>query len=155
MGADIQIVTARASHVRPIAARMRQADVDEVQASSGRSALVALAFSYRKSSFARTVLVNGQPEMMFGVGDLNVLAGVGAPWLLGTDAVERNFRVFLRGSIDWRNQLLARYSVMRNLVDDRNVVSKRWLQWLGFRLLDPIEYRGHTFRIFEMRAGDV
>lgn len=93
--------------------------------------------------------------MMFGVGDINVLAGVGAPWLLGTDAVDLNFRRFLRGSIDWRNQLLARYAIMRNLVDDRNVVSKRWLQWLGFRLLDPIELRGHTFRLFELRAGDV
>lgn len=134
---------------------MRRADVDEVQAACGRSALVALAFSYRKSAFARTVLVDGQPEMMFGVGDLNVLAGIGAPWLLGSDAVEIHFRRFLRGSLEWRNQLLGRYAILRNVVDDRNSVSKRWLQWLGFRLLDPIEIRGQAFRVFELRAGDV
>lgn len=155
MAVDIQIIRAKPSHIRTIAARMRTADREEVLAASGRSPLAALAYSFRKSSCCWTAVIDGRPELMWGVGDINILAGVGAPWLLGTDAVEENFRVFLRVSSNWPAQLLQRYSVLRNFVDARNTVSVRWLEWLGFQLLDPVEFRGHQFRLFEMRATDV
>lgn len=134
---------------------MRAADRDEVLAASGRSPAGALAFSLRKSSCAWTAVIDGRPEVMFGAADLNVLAGIGAPWLLGTAAVDRHYVAFLRRSVWWRDQLLRRYPVMRNVVDDRNTVSKRWLQWLGFSLSKPVTLNGHMFRLFELRSGDV
>ena len=155
MAANIQIVPAKASHIRPIASGMRAADREEVFAASGRSPAAALAYSYRKSTYCWTALFDGRPEIMWGIGDINILTGVGAPWLLGTDAVEKNFRAFLRISNGWPAQLLRRYSVLRNFVDVRNEVSIRWLEWLGFRLLDPFEFRGYEFRLFEMEAADV
>ncbi|MFZ5692456.1 MAG: hypothetical protein ACOY5F_14500 [Pseudomonadota bacterium] len=134
---------------------MRQADRDEIAAGSGKSPREALAFSLRKSAQAWTAIIDGRPEVMFGVADLNILAGVGAPWLLGTDAIDLHFRQFLRRSVSWRDQLLGRYPVLRNFVDDRNVVSIRWLRWLGFKFSDPIMFRGHPFRAFELRSSDV
>lgn len=134
---------------------MRQADRDEVYAASGRSPSDALIFSLRKSSHAWTAVIDGVPEVMFGVGDINILAGIGAPWLLGTDAVERHYVAFLRRSVGFRDQLLRRYPTMRNFVDVRNRASIRWLRWLGFTLSDPVEYRGHEFRQFELRSDDV
>ena len=135
---------------------MRQADSDEVLASSGKTPFEALVFSLRKSSFAYTALVDGRPEVMFGCGDINVLAEMGAPWLLGTDAVDANYVAFLRMSKKWKRELLGRYQVLRNVVDDRNVVSKRWLSWLGFRLGDPFALKnGHIFRLFELDAANV
>ena len=148
----IEIVPARALHVREVAGRMREADRLEVIAATGRGELSALAASYRQSRFRWTALVDGRPEAMFGVGDLNVLTATGIPWMLATDAVERNRREFLRLSVDWRGQLLARYDVLRNVVDCRNTVSIRWLRWLGFRFSDPFKIRGHEFLMFEMRA---
>jgi len=155
LAVDLKIIPARAAHIRTIARRMRQADVDEVFATSGRKPASAMVFSLRKSSHAWTAVINGRPELMFGVGDLNILAGVGAPWLLGTDAVEQHYILFLRNSVDFRDQLLRRYPVMRNFVDDRNKVSKRWLTWLGATISDPIELNGHAFRMFELRSADV
>lgn len=149
----LAFVPAAPDHVAPIADRMRPADVAEVAAMSGRSPDDALAFSLGKSSFAWTAMLDGQPEVMFGVGDINILARTGSPWLLGTDAVEREYRMFLRQSRDWSEQLFERYDLLRNFVDDRNEVSKRWLQWLGFTLLDPIPIgrNGEMFRLFELR----
>lgn len=92
---------------------------------------------------------------MFGVGSINVLAGVVAPWLLGTDAATESPRQFMRMSRDFKAQLLVRYPVMRNFVDDRNVVSIRWLRWLGASFSDPIDVRGYQFRLFELRAENV
>jgi hypothetical protein len=146
LGVDIRVVPAEPRHIRTIAKRMRRADVEEILAASGKTPVQALA---------HTALINGRPEMMFGVGDLNILAGVGAPWLLGTDEVVRHQTAFLRGSRDWLDQLLQRYSVLRNFVDDRNKVSIRWLKWLGFSLLDPVDMGGHAFRLFELRSPDV
>lgn len=140
-------------HVAPIAARMRPADVAEVKAISGRSPHDALMFSLRRSAVSWTALFDGRPEVMFGIGDLNILARVGSPWLLGTDVVETEYRQFLRASRDWSEQLFADYDLLRNFVDDRNEVSKRWLKWLGFTLLDPmpIGRNGEAFRLFELR----
>jgi len=132
---------------------MRAADVDEVMAASGRTPHEALEISLRKSAIAWTALIDGRPEIMFGAGDLNVLTLTAAPWLLGTDAVAQNYRAFLRGSLDWRDQLLGRYAVLRNVVDDRNEISKRWLRWMGFELSEPaaLGVNGEMFRLFELR----
>lgn len=153
--AVIEIVPARASHLRRIAAVMRQADLDEVQAATGRPVLAVLSASYRRSSMCMVALVDGQPEVIFGAGDLNILTGTGAPWLLGSDAVVTHRREFLRRSVHWRDQLLKRYAILKNVVDARNAVAIRWLRWLGFRFGDPFCHRGHEFMLFEMRAEDV
>lgn len=152
--ADIQIVPSRASHLRRLAAVMRQADKDEVMAASGRSPLWCLMQSYRKSAICMTVLIDGEPEMIFGAGDLSVLTGLGAPWLLASDRAVSCRAEFLRGSIRWRDQLLQRYSVLRNIVDCRNKAAIRWLRWLGFRFSEPFRHRDHDFMMFELRAGE-
>lgn len=152
MERSVQIIPARPEHIEPIARRMRQADRDEVFAASGKTATEALEYSLEKSAHSWTAIVDGVPEAMFGVGDLNILAGVGAPWLLGTDAVEENVKLFLRLSRDFKAQLLSRYPVLRNFVDDRNTASVRWLRWLGASMSDPVDIRGYQFRLFELRA---
>ncbi|EJZ17398.1 hypothetical protein NE852_12855 [Rhizobium sp. Pop5] len=155
MAAEIRVLPVRALDVREVARRMRQADRDEVWKASGMSPVRALSYSLRKSSAAWTVFIDGRAEVIFGVGAINILAGVGAPWLLGTDAIERHAAGFLRGSIEWRDQLLRHYPILRNLVDADNRVSLRWLRWLGFSIFDPVSLRGHEFRPFELRCFDV
>ena len=153
MAADLSIIPAEFHHIAPIAIHMRQADRDEVAASSGRSPFEAIAYSLDRSTVARTVLIDGVPAGMFGCGDLSVLTRSGAPWLLGTDDLALAPLAFLRASIDWRDKLFERYDSLRNLVDDRNTASIRWLQWLGFRFSDPIPVgkAGLPFRLFELR----
>lgn len=148
----IEIVPARPSHLRRIAAVMRQADRDEIMAASGRSPLSALSFSFRNSRMCWVALVDGKPEVIFGAGDVNFLGGLGAPWLLGSEAVWKHRREFMRMSGHWRDQLLERYSILRNVVDCRNTASIRWLGWLGFRFSPPFDLRGNPFMLFEMRA---
>lgn len=150
---SITIIPAGMYHVASIAARMRAEDVAEVWASSRSTPRGALMRSLGQSSEAWTALIDGQPEVMFGVMDLNILTAMGAPWLLGTDAVVTHNRQFLRRSVWWREKLFERYDSLRNLVHDDNVVSKRWLKWLGFTLYDPMPLGkdGEAFRLFEMR----
>lgn len=149
----VTIVPAGMDHISSIAARMREADRVEVWAASRSTPHSSLMTSLQHSRWAMTALVDGRPEVMWGVADLNILTGTGAPWLLGTDAVERHYRLFLRHSIQWKEKLSEQYQVLMNFVHDENEVSKRWLKWLGFTLHEPFEMGrdGELFRMFEMR----
>jgi hypothetical protein len=151
------IITPTEEHIASIAPRMRDADVEEVRAASGRSPDNALRHSLQMSEIAWTVTFDGMPELMFGCGTVDILNNIGAPWLLGTDAVERNRRHFLGGSRYWIQQMQNRWQLLRNVVDDRNAASKRWLAWLGFTLKDPepYGYERLPFRVFEMKVPHV
>lgn len=149
----IAIIPADISHAATIAERMRDEDVAEVWASSRSTPLDAITHSLSQSVEAWTATVDGRPEVIFGVADVNILTAMGAPWLLGTDAVVKHNRQFLRRSIWWREKLFSNYETLRNFVHEDNVVSKRWLEWLGFTLFDPmpIGSSGEKFRLFELR----
>lgn len=153
LGPDPRVVFAKAKHVGPVAENMRRADVEEIKAASGKSPREALEFSLDRSNEAYTILFDGEPAAMFGVGWVNIINGIGAPWLLGTDAIEANYRHFLRGSKWWIAQLTNRYDVLCNVVDDRNTVSKRWLRFLGFEFSEPfiLGVERRPFRKFELR----
>lgn len=149
MTVDFKIVPAHSSHIPSVAQRMRQADRDEIAAASGRLPAAVLEFSLENSTAAWTAIINGRPEVMFGVATFPGCENTGAPWLLGTDAVERYNHIFLRRSLEWLDQLFERYAVLRGLIHEGNSAGLRWLQWLGFRLSDPVSIRGHSFRAFE------
>lgn len=152
-GVDIQFVPARGKHVKTIGKRMRAADVAECKAMAGLSPRDGLRRSMMRSQ-AWTVLVNGRPEMMFGVSDLNVLTGIGSVWMLATDEVDKHPRELLRLSPEWVRKLFARYSVLRNVVSIDNAASIRWLKWLGATFSDPIDVGGKPFVLFELRKTD-
>ncbi len=88
---------------------------------------------------------------MFGTSDLNVLAGVGSVWLLGTDEVDKHPREFLKFSAEWRRKLFDRYEVLRNVVDTKNTSSIRWLRWMGAEFSMTLDIRGREFVLFELR----
>lgn len=151
----ITIIETKDWHLPLVASSMRQADIDEIYAASGRGPLSALRFSVESSSKSWSIMIEGKPEGIFGIGMVNVLAGIGAPWLLGTDVLTRHTREFLRKSIACRDYMLYLHPHLRNFVDTRNHVSVRWLKWLGFTFSSVIDINGQKFRMFEMRSSDV
>ena len=94
---------------------------------------------------------------MFGCGTVDILSGTGAPWLLGSNAIERHYRHFLRGSLFWVGKMRAEYRLLRNVVAADNAISVRWLEWLGFDLSEPVPYgyERRPFRVFEMKGDHV
>lgn len=151
----VEIREATVDDIPALAAGMRQADRDEVEASHGHNAEEALTSSFAWSSRAWTGLINGEPVCMFGVGPISVLAGRGAPWMLGTTLVERWPRTFLRRCRPCVAAMLAVYPWLENYVDERNTLSQKWLAWLGFTLAaEPVTLtNGARFRHFEMKGA--
>jgi len=141
---------ASADDIPVIAAAMRAADRAEVSASHGHTPEQALTSSLACSTEAWTGLIDDVPVCMFGVGPISILAGRGAPWMLGTDTIERWPRTFLRHCRPCVAAMLAVYPFLENYVDDRNEKSKQWLRWLGFTLAEtPVTLpNGVAFRHF-------
>lgn len=121
-----------------LAPRMRKQDMDEVRASHGHSPVEALLSSLNCSEEAFSIIHNDQVIGMFGVAP--IVNRLGTPWLLASDELPQVSREFLPESRKWIESLAPRYDVLINYVHHKNTVSKRWLKWLGFNLLNERTY---------------
>lgn len=121
------------AHIPAIAANMRDADRIEVWVSHRHAPAQALASSLKRSEMAWTCLVDGVPAFMWGVARLgSLISRKGSPWLLGTPAIHRTSREFLRQCPAYVERMQARFPRLENFVHARNRLSVRWLRWLGF-----------------------
>lgn len=154
--AKIDIIEANIAHADYIAEHLRDEDVFELQA-SGSSPHKALTDGLRRSVWAKTVIVDDKPCLMFGVAPLSALTGMGTPWLLGTAAICKIRRTFIRQCRGYVDDMLRSFPVLVNYVDERNTTSIRWLKWLGFELQPavPAGVNGEMFHRFEMREASV
>lgn len=156
MSARIEIVPATIGHAHTLAPVMRLADRLEAEAALGLSPLDGLKRSLASSVEAWAGMADGELVCIFGLSYLNVLAGEGCPWLLGSDLVERHSRAFLRRNKVMVAHWLEVFPVLRNHVDARHTVAVRWLRWLKFTILPPVPYGPLRlpFHPFEMRSAD-
>lgn len=145
----LTFVPAKAAHIRAIAGKMRDIDVATSLASGDASALAGLTRTFRKSSMRITALLDGVPVIMFGVEDINVLGGVGAPWIVPTFDADACTVAFVRFSRPWFSQLSARYSILRGVADRENHRAIRWLSWLGFSFVASFSAGGRDFLLIE------
>lgn len=134
------VIPAQPGHVMDFAPTVRDADRQEIEVAAGISPEQALRLSLLRSTEAWSGTVDGQVACMFGVGPISLLGGIGCPWLIAGELVQRHAVAFLR-----RNKaMVAGWSQMfpelRNAVDVRNTVAIRWLRWLGFTILPPAPY---------------
>lgn len=136
----VEIVPATQQHIDQLIPHVRQCDIDEFQASNGWTARQVLECGLKISTVVCAGLINGEVVAVFGVAPASMIGGVGWPWLVGTDALARNQKVFLRRCRHIVSAMLAIYPRLENYVDARNHVAKAWLHWLGFRIDEPAAY---------------
>lgn len=140
--------------VEHVAAHMREADVDEVWASSASRPLEAVARSVENSEKVWTLVYGDEPVAIFGVVRKSYLSNVGVPWLLGTSKIVDHVPAFLRLSKVYIPIMADGYARLENYVDFRNKLSIRWLQWMGFSIghLVPSLVLGVKFHRFYMET---
>ncbi len=137
---------------------MRAPDREEIAAAVGMGPIRALADSLNRSVAAWTGLVDdSRPVCMFGVTPVDILAGVGSPWLLGTEDLPKCAVTFLKLNKSYVAKMLKLFPRLENYVDVRNVLSIRWLKWLGFKFdPEPVPYGiwGLPFLRFQMEKRE-
>lgn len=150
--AKVTIVPAEWDHLFHISNHMRRADIDEC-AAVGLGPFHALALSFEQSVEAWTALVGDKPACMLGVAPLDVLGGVGSPWLLGTDELKHRGLTLSKLTRPYLDKMLELFPVLVNYVDARQRAIT-WLKWIGFKFdPNPVPYGPFKkpFYRFEMR----
>jgi len=142
--------------IEPIAANARQADRDEIEEGCGQTITSALTIGLRSSVASSVIAWNDTPLAAFGDVSYSPGAGIGVPWLVSTNAIERHPRAFLRICQPLVAQMMERHQTLINYVDARNTAAIRWLEWLGFSMGSPTPYGPNQllFRQFQMTRGN-
>lgn len=149
----VVIRAAVAEDVEYLKDKLRAKDVDELWAAHRHRPGEALDCAFRGSSLIWTIERKGRPVAMFGVAPVEERVDYGCVWLLASDELEKIKTTFLRASRAFINEMLGKYPVLFNQVDNRNKVSIEWLKWCGAAMALPAPYGpdGHLFRYFEIR----
>lgn len=151
---NVEITDSVEAHAKHIGARLRLHDRLEMEA-LGKDPAQSVIDSYHYPGRCWTVIIDGEPAIMFGVSSPSVMSDLGIPWLLGTDAVERVSRRFIRDSQLWVEELMEGKAILKNIVDARNLRSIAWLKLLGFTIEEPkpLGVNGELFHPFYKRAA--
>jgi hypothetical protein len=128
---DIEIRPAQDLDSIYLARNLRKADRQEVYSAYGWGPLEAVECSRQASRACFVVLYKGDPALIFGVSDILSDPGHGCIWMLGTDAVDKFRKRFVRYSREYLKELCVGYDSVYNYVDERHTESIRWLRSIG------------------------
>jgi len=148
----IEIRDVEPGDIDMLVANMRDHDIQEVNAATRMGIENAVKTSVNLSTYSKTGLVNDELVCMWGVCPISLLSSSGSPWMLGTDLIKKKQRIFLRRSKPWLDDIRKDYRYLENFVDERNVMSIKWLKWLGFEMdeAEPYGIHGEPFHKFTM-----
>lgn len=124
----LRIYEAQRHSIEHLAANLRQEDIDEIEANSGKSPYEAISEGIKHSEHS-WVIWSVEPLMTFGV------MHDGRIWAVGSDLIKKHWRPFLRHSRTVIERLQSHYPILHNTVDARNKVHIRWLKWLDFKFI--------------------
>lgn len=124
-----------------IAPHLRDADKNEITASSGPYHEKAILYSILSSEAWTVCLPDGTPICIFGVGDDT--QGGGIPWMIGTDEMTKYRKPLIKDARKWVLKKLEDFPVLWNYVDSRNRVHIKWLHHIGFTVSAIPEYIGY------------
>lgn len=135
-------------------ANLRPADFAECLAYGHADLAASLESCVRRSLLCWTAFIDGELAAILGVTPVNVLTGMGSPWMLGTPVLEQHQRVLVRRTPEYIAKMLKAFPHLVNFVHAKNTTSVRWLRRLGFTLhaAQPFGPLGEPFHPFEMRA---
>lgn len=111
--------------------QLRQADVNEVAAATGKAPEDALRESIDNSISCFVILHEGEVIAVFGLSEGD---GWVTPWMLATDNLVKHKRELLPVSRAVVSEWSKDHYVLFNHVDSRNTSAILWLRWLGFHV---------------------
>lgn len=132
-----------------LALDLRPEDQAEVRAMTGREPLESLLHGVQHSDVPLAIEDDdGSTIGLFGVVTVQQTPRVGTVWLLASPKLLKHWRRLVRESKRWIDSFQQNYDVLFNLVDERNIVHIRWIQWCGFTFVNRHSALGPEQRPF-------
>ncbi len=135
-----------------MASEIRTCDAREAEAVTGTSVEEALWMSV---SVCENALFAMRGMEMLGLFGCRETDDGGMPWFIGTEAFDHHPKSAHQFAIHTLGAWKLQHSSLYNWVYGENVVAHKWLEHLGFTLMDPAPYgaRGEDFRFFHWRLN--
>lgn len=151
----VHVLKADEASLLQVAEHMRQEDIQEIEAATGRTPQESLLLSLSLPGEVYVAYLgevslsrSRRPFAAFGCSD-------GIVWLLCTDEVYKakvsTFREAKRYIKGW----LEQYGVLQNFADCRNTLHLSWINALGFTFGQKVNHRGFLFQHFFMEKSHV
>ena len=139
-----------------LAPKMRKADREEIKAAHNSTPLNALLFPFTQLKHKTFTIIGTEKEDvigMFGVVPCET-KDYGIAWLLSSEELLNHTRQFLRECPKWVNEMSKDYKYLYNYVDERNIVAIKWLQFLGFKVIETLPY-GYEKKNFKLMLKEI
>lgn len=140
--------------VAACAANLRADDVAELEAAGLTDIVAVMDAALPACLWAELALWRDQPIAMFGV---RALPGgeVGVPWMISTETIDTAERAAVaRAGARAVRRMQADFEILTNMVHASNATAIRFIEWLGFTVLDDLSGPGKQFRQFFWRRDD-
>ena len=111
--------------------RLKRADAREVAAFSVLDTPEVISQAMKDSVYVWAI---SDDKEVVGVCGLSEGGGWGIPWLLTSESINKQKKLFARLSKQALEQFLELYPNLCNFVDYRHKTTLRWLRWLGFKI---------------------
>lgn len=134
---------------------LRASDLAECRAyGRGGATAAGVASNVNRSALCWSGFVDGDLAAILGVAPINMLTGIGSPWMLGTPVLDAHQRILVRKTPEYIARMLKAFPHLVNFVHAHNTTSVRWLRRLGFSFSEPAPFGalGEPFHRFEMRV---
>ena len=127
---------------------LREEDIQEIKAVTGLSPPLLSLLCGLKMSSVPLVICNAdcKPVAMLGVVPNGL---IGFIWMVGTDDLKKISLSFLRNSKDVCDVLKGKHQILHNYVDKRNKLHINWLKWMGFSIINEINYGIENRKFYE------
>lgn len=135
------VIPATVEHAREIASLLRPEDVTDIESyRPGVDATGALLECFYASANVWAGTIDGEVACLYGAAQPKYFVPIAYPWFRGSVRMKGHERAFLRRSKEHVAAIAAYYGELRNLVDARNTKAVNWLEWLGFRVDEGLNY---------------
>ena len=126
---------------------LRKEDIQEIQAVTGLPPLLSLLTGLKMSSVPLVICnADCKPVAMLGVVPNGL---IGFIWMVGTDDLKKLVYHFLRNSKDVCDVLKGKHQILHNYVDKRNKLHINWLKWMGFSIINEVNYGIENRKFYE------
>jgi hypothetical protein len=112
----------------------RDIDREEALYQTGKPLEDALWDTYQMSPGGYAGRLGDELVCVWGVCALAPLEGIGQPWLIATDALNKAAFPFLKHCWYYLNDMKTDYDFLWNVVYEENASAIAWLRWMGFRM---------------------
>jgi len=124
--------------------RLRQSDMNELQASGYETVREALTASIEQSNEIYVIQPKDRIIGIFGVAQGELY---GIPWMVATDEIYRHAVELCRTARGLVKNWKEHYGTLANCVDSRNTASHRWLKSLGFAIREDIVFGEPYYKV--------